>query len=332
MTSSTSQLVTSPQFEIRFDAATPRLRQTQNHCVLELPSPLLGGSNIEAYELENGVPRWHGEQLLFLENERQIFGASLLKCSHTFQQDIAKLYQNILQYTRSKKLSLHRIWNFVPQINSCESGLEKYREFNLGRWQAFEHNFGAQAFLHMPAASAIGVNDNHFIIFFIAGKETPLYLENPNQVPAYRYPEDYGPKPPGFARATVVHYPKETWGYVSGTASISGHKTIGQGNWRQQFETTMNNIQTMLEKMKISTQFAKFETPSASSLDFPQATLRDWRCYLRHPEMYPLVRDWLTSEYEFPANRITFQLAEICRQDLDLEFEATFVLPNSVKA
>lgn len=330
MPSRVTPLVATPQFEVRFGAIETQLRMAGDHCVLEVPSPLLGGTMLEAYELGDGKASWLADQLLFLENDSQVVGAAVIPYSKTFQVDITELYTRVLREVQQRGFHLHRVWNFVPHINCCQSGLEKYREFNLGRWEAFREVFGEQDCQRMPAASAVGLDHDQYVLFFIAGVERPLNLENPTQVPAYQYPAQYGPKPPGFARASVVHYPKASWGYVSGTASITGHATVGQGDWRCQFDTTMENIHCMLGRMEMQPDLSPLPEAWQNLRDWPLATLRDWRCYLRHPEMYPVIRDWLLTEFHVPIEKLTFQLADICRSDLDLEFELTLIqLPRS---
>src|SRR5690606_23756156 len=121
------------------------------------------------------------------------------------------------------------VWNYVPYINQISEGLEHYRQFNIGRWLAFETLFGRDLRSFMPAASAVGITSNAVMLTFIAGTRQPQYLENPSQVPAYHYPSEYGPRPPSFARAVLVQNthrsPACIQGYLSGTASIEGHQT-----------------------------------------------------------------------------------------------------------
>jgi hypothetical protein len=214
---------------------------------------------------------------------------------------------------------LHRAWNYVPDINALTHGLERYRQFNIGRWMAFENHFGRDLRAFMPAASGVGAHGNRFAVLFIAGKTHPIYLENPSQVPAYHYPADYGPRPPSFARAVLVENGAQITGYLSGTASIEGHRSLGEGDWHTQFRTTMHNMQIMFERMGMEDALQ----PGSS------VKIRDFRCYLRHAEALPLIQGWLAEETSLDASKIVFLQSDICRCELDMEMEAILVKPHA---
>lgn len=87
---------------------------------------------------------------------------------------------------------LWRTWNFLSDIHGNDQGLERYRQFNIGRQAAYDarqHIVERTA----PAACALGMRDGGFCVGFLAGRVVPILLENPRQVSAYRYPETYGP-------------------------------------------------------------------------------------------------------------------------------------------
>ena len=71
-------------------------------------------------------------------------------------------------------------------------------------------------------------------------------VENPLQMPAYEYPDTYGPRSPSFARATTVTTAGVASLYVSGTASIRGHRTVG-ATLEEQIKVTMENIDALLD-------------------------------------------------------------------------------------
>jgi chorismate lyase/3-hydroxybenzoate synthase len=72
----------------------------------------------------------------------------------------------------TKDWNLYRVWNYVPYINEEAFDLENYRSFCKGRSLAFEAFYGEDFNVKMPAASAVGINDNKLVLYFIAGKET----------------------------------------------------------------------------------------------------------------------------------------------------------------
>ncbi|HEY2255121.1 MAG TPA: hypothetical protein VGI11_05735, partial [Variovorax sp.] len=98
---------------------------------------------------------------------------------------------------------LLRLWNYLPQINGDGGGMERYRQFNAGRQEAFVQA-GQAAFEGAPAACALGIHQGALCIRFLAGRSAPVAVENPRQVSAYRYPTSYGPRAPTFSRAALA--------------------------------------------------------------------------------------------------------------------------------
>jgi enamine deaminase RidA (YjgF/YER057c/UK114 family) len=244
-----------------------------------------------------------------------LVGAVTIDAEDRLEDPVQEVYAQVLDACKEHGMHLHRAWNYVPGINAQTHGLERYRQFNIGRWMAFEKHFGRDLRAFMPAASGVGAHGTRFALLFIAGKMHPLYLENPSQVPAYHYPSDYGPRPPSFARAVLIENGSEVTGYLSGTASIEGHRSIGEGDWHSQFRTTMHNMQIMFERMGMEDALRP-----GSSVD-----IRDFRCYLRHAESLPLIREWLAEETQLDPARIAFLQSDICRAELDMEMEAILV-------
>ena len=98
--------------------------------------------------------------------------------------------------TRAGYPHLLRVWNYVPRIHDVSSGIERYRVFCKGRSEAFAAHYG-ESFPHrLPAASAVGCPGETLVVHLLASREPGRHLENPRQVPAFRYPERYGPRSP----------------------------------------------------------------------------------------------------------------------------------------
>src|SRR3546814_12468443 len=57
----------------------------------------------------------------------------------------------------------------------------------------------------LPAATAIGRCDDARVVqvYWLAARTPGMPVENPRQVSAYRYPRQYGPQQPSFARAML---------------------------------------------------------------------------------------------------------------------------------
>ncbi len=304
------------------NASTLTVRYGSEHATLEpgpvavlsVPLPLLHGNPDQMFNLPDASSAWHGP-IYIQENENAVIGAAVVEVSDRMEQPINDLFSNLIDITVQRKMHLHRIWNFVPRINEFHQGLERYRQFNIGRWLAFEQRFGRDLRSYMPAASAVGVPGDSFILYFKAGHSQPLYFENPSQVPAYHYPPDYGPRPPGFARGVVVQKKHRRTAFLSGTASIEGHRSVGEGDWHSQFRTTLHNMEIMFERMEI---------PGALRAADPASEItREFKCYLRHPEALPLVRDWFEEQTAIAPAEVMYLQADICRSELDIEIEGT---------
>ncbi len=222
------------------------------------------------------------------------------------------LYRRLLAAARG--LHLYRIWNYVPQINAEHAGLEHYRAFCAGRSDAFEAEFG-EGFQHqLPAASAVGCEGGHLDVIFAAGEASPQHLENPEQIPAYLYPREYGPRSPSFARATLALDGPRTWTFVSGTSAIKGHQTIASGDFLAQLECTLDNLRVISRTAGLGDDFAA-----------AHASRRHFKVYLRHPSDLPAAQARLSRGFLQPRDEVTYLHAAICRASLAVEIEATVV-------
>jgi chorismate lyase / 3-hydroxybenzoate synthase len=297
--------------QVTFNAEHVALNTTPEAANLQLPLPLLAGPNTESI----GSPAtkiWWDQDFLLTESETLLIGAIVIDAQNRLETPVERAYQALLHLTRG--WHLYRIWNYIPNINEIRDGLECYQQFNIGRWTAFESCYGRHLRSYMPAASAVGLGGDKAVVVFKAGRSRPEYLENPSQIPAYHYPAEYGPRPPCFARGVVATCPEVRRAILSGTASIEGHRSIGQGDWARQFQTTQQNIEIMLNRMQVSAAWVPdlWPTHGIHSAHF--------KCYLRHPEALPLVRkavrDSCGQDHHF-----SYVLADICRSDLDLEIE-----------
>jgi hypothetical protein len=112
----------------------------------------------------------------------------------------------------------------------------------------------------------------------------------------------------------VASRPPYRLALLSGTASIEGHRSVGEGDWLLQFRTTVRNLRIMLERMQVSSALvpATWQRDGIESAAF--------KCYLRHPESLALVREWV-QETCGTDEHFCYVQADICRADLDLEIE-----------
>ena len=97
---------------------------------------------------------------------------------------------------------LLRIWNYMDAITAGEGDAERYRRFCVGRVAGMG---GVAETSTLPAATAIGSSDGRrrLQVYWLASSEPGTPVENPRQVSAWRYPRQYGPQSPSFARAML---------------------------------------------------------------------------------------------------------------------------------
>jgi chorismate lyase / 3-hydroxybenzoate synthase len=208
---------------------------------------------------------------------------------------------------------LVRVWNYIPDINIDTHGLERYRQFNTARHEA-SLSSGRAVSGSVPAASALGAaSGSPLTIYFLASRRAPAFIENPRQVSAYRYPTQYGPRSPAFSRATVLGEGSEAILFVSGTASIVGHRTLHAGDPAAQTRETLINIGALLEEAarRSGNRALRLETLA-------------YKVYVRDPKDLPVIRAELESALGSGA-ALLYLKADICRQDLAVEIEAVGV-------
>jgi len=208
-----------------------------------------------------------------------------------------------------------RYWNYMADINGVVNGLERYRHFNMGRYQAFingRENISG----NVPAACALGTKDGtSFTIAFLAARQPSVPIENPRQVSAYHYPACYGPRSPLFSRASVFHAGNANHIFLSGTASIVGHETMHAGSIEKQTYETVKNIRTVIH-----------ESVKKTGIAFAAENLH-YIAYVRHATDVPVARRIIHEEFGSKVH-IFFLLADICRADLLLELEGWARLPE----
>jgi chorismate lyase / 3-hydroxybenzoate synthase len=202
-----------------------------------------------------------------------------------------------------------RFWNYIPDIHAKGTeSLDRYMVFNAGRYTACQQWLGGEdAFPRLLAtASGVGHAGADFVIHALGTAQPGVAVENPRQVPAYRYSRRYGPKPPCFARATVVPLQGRQAILVGGTASVRGEESVFVGDVRKQVGETLDNLAALL-------QAATGDETAGPHL------FKDVRVYLVKAEDEQTLKSIATAA--FSGARIEYVQADICRQDLLVEIE-----------
>jgi enamine deaminase RidA (YjgF/YER057c/UK114 family) len=253
-----------------------------------------------------------------------VFGTACLDdrlqgLAHAAQQAYTDLFR-VLE--REGCPHLQRLWNFLRAINAEEAGLERYRQFNLGRAQAFlEAGRGLEA--GAPAACAMGTAQGPLTVHFLAGRHAPQAIENPRQVSAYHYPRCYGPRSPTFSRAALADLGAGVRVlFISGTASIVGHESVHPGDVVRQAGECLDNIDAVLAAA----------LPHAGEPWTVPALRERLECtvYLRRPTDLAAVREVVSRRLgpgRPAAEAAVYLQADVCRAELLVEIEAQVRLP-----
>ncbi|MFZ4574773.1 MAG: hypothetical protein ACOYN0_10280 [Phycisphaerales bacterium] len=227
---------------------------------------------------------------------------------------VVEMYRLIFSTLEAERRHPVRAWHAIPSIHQpMGDELDRYRVFNIGRFDAFVERFGDPSSFGRTlfAASAVGHGGDDLTISVLATRERGRPMENPLQTPAFGYSRAYGPRPPCFARATLARIAGAPKLLVSGTASIRGEDSTNPGSLESQTNETLENIGVLA---------AAFGEPySLSGCDTA-------RVYLPRPEDSPWIAEFLSARLPAAAE-IECCHADVCRPELLVEIEVT-ILPH----
>lgn len=274
---------------------------------LDTGLPVLGGDPRESLMdeakhdgMRGGLSLWTGRQGLV--------GLARVDPGDDLEGATCRIYGEILRAASGR--NIYRMWNFVPRINGeGPGGLENYRAFCRGRSIAFEQGLGTGFKGGLPSASGVGGAGSALVVAFLAGTGTVRHVENPAQVPAYEYPPEHGPRPPSFARATVVETAAGRDVYISGTSSIVGHSTVSPDDTAGQLDCTLDNLRLISAACGLGSDLA---APGGS---------RHFKVYLRNAADLPGIARELERRVLAPGDRVSYLGADICRSALNVEIE-----------
>ena len=201
-----------------------------------------------------------------------------------------------------------RIWNYLDAITLGEGDAERYRQFCVGR----AHGLGQFETELLPAATAIGRCDGQRVlqVYWLAAKAPGKPVENPRQVSAYRYPRQYGPQSPSFARAMLPPTVDQMPLLLSGTAAVVGHASQHDGELQAQMEETFRNFDALLTA-------ARARQPALPG-DFGPGTRL--KVYVRDAADLPLVAEALAARFGGRVPHVLLHAA-ICRRELAIEID-----------
>lgn len=209
-------------------------------------------------------------------------------------------YRELAAFIAARDEHVLRLWNYLDAINVGDGDDERYRLFCSGRAQAMAGHFEAP----FPAATAIGRQDGVRVlqVYGLAALQAGRPIENPRQVSAWRYPRQYGPSAPTFARAMLAPAGQLL---ISGTAAVVGHESRHDHSVSAQLQETVRNLHTLHEV-------------AGENLALGAQSLL--KVYLRDPADGPMVRDWLQRELPGLGGLLILE-GDICRTELLVEVD-----------
>jgi chorismate lyase/3-hydroxybenzoate synthase len=206
-----------------------------------------------------------------------------------------------------------------------DGGRDRYMVFNAGRYAAFCQWYGGadQFSKNIPTASGVGHRGADLVIHCLGAAQPGIAVENPRQVPPYRYSKRFGPLPPCFSRATVLDDATTSRVLVGGTASILGEESVHLSKLDDQFRETVENLATLLRAAahSIGTEVAGSDVLSS---------LREVRVYFPNATDRSKLEQMLHEQFDRRAD-VELIEADLCRQELLVEIEGSAELPRPRK-
>ena len=230
----------------------------------------------------------------------------------------AKAYRHIATFQAASDYpALLRVWNFMAGITDGEGDHERYRRFALGRYEAWELARGVEA--RLPAATAIGTHARGLQLVWLAARQGGIQIENPRQTSAFRYPREYGPRSPSFSRATLHHRRGGDHLYVSGTASIVGHRSLHAGDVLEQLDEIHRNLSVLAAEAGRRAGHAQAMVAQALTV------------YVRHARDAARVAQRVRERFGTAVPLWVLE-GDVCRRELLVEIEALYGTASAAAA
>ncbi|MDA3913482.1 pteridine-dependent deoxygenase [Oleiagrimonas sp.] len=267
------------------------------------PAASSQSSCLEHWHVDDHVESGRDAGLAWASSNHWLFAAlDLDEADHGSIEDSAELaYAQLCGFLdRRPQRHVQRLWNYLGSINQGHGDDERYRQFCAGRQRGMGHFFDNG----YPAATAIGHHQatTRMQVYCLASTLPGTRVENPRQLSAWRYPRQYGPTPPSFARA--MRLPGDASMAISGTASITGHDSRHEGDLEAQLGETLANLKALLKSNHQPEHFG------------PGDPLK---IYVRHPEHVARAEAFF-DEHTPVSPRIILN-GDICRSELLVEID-----------
>lgn len=273
---------------------------------LQVPLPLIAGAGAEVWRALGPVRHHHRDDpWVAASAERLVAAWQLAETAEApLEAAVDRVYREIPQL-----LAQHgyphpiKLWHFVADLNVGEGPLERYQRFCVAR----APHLGAERL--PPAATAIGAPPGSpLTVILLAGRDPVTPIENPRQVPAYRYPARYSPQGPHFSRASLT---RDGQLFVSGTAAVVGHESRHPGDVEAQLREIHANLSALVEAAQANAAAPAGLAPVAYQL------------FLRRAADWPPLRLLWQTLFDSACPLRVLQ-GDISRRDLLVEAEALY--------
>lgn len=281
---------------------------------LRVRLPPHGPAPVEVWHSDRAVQRGRAGDIAWAHDGALQFGA--IEIEEPAGDDALGIaaqtaYRRLLAFTAARGYPhLLRVWNYLDAITDGDGDDERYKRFCLGRGRGL----GPAVDGPLPAATAIGrpypaTPGARLQVYWLAARTPGTPVENPRQLSAYRYPRQYGPQPPSFARAMLP--PGEAMPLLlSGTAAIVGHESKHADSVVAQVDETLANFDSLLAA-------ARARRPSLPAAFGAGTRLK---VYVRDRDELELVSRALEARLGPHVPRIVLHAA-VCRRELRVEID-----------
>ncbi|MCO6437618.1 MAG: hypothetical protein J5J06_11060 [Phycisphaerae bacterium] len=221
-----------------------------------------------------------------------------------------------------------RFWNALPGIHDALSEeMDRYLVFNAGRHAVYSnwYNGGSSFASSIATATAVGSAGTDLVVHVLATSVPGRPVENPRQIPSYKYSSRYGPFPPCFARAMVAPrgFGETPTLLVGGTSSVRGESSLHEFDARRQTLETIENLAAVLgEALRMqgrSDTVGRVVDVSSALRRFDSV-----RIYHSRPSDLDVILDTISPHLDhLDPEQIEVVRADICRAELVVEIEGT---------
>lgn len=283
--------------------------EVSNPLRVGLAMPILGDNRTEIWRTELPIERGVDGPIVWSTAGDVLVGAIALPDAGPMAARAEEAYDALIAFVRRAGFpNIVRMWNQFPRLLAWDDGLERYQAFCAGRYAAFQAA-GFRLKGDLPAASAVGAEGEGFAVTMVASRGAVAYIENPRQVSAFLYPQQYGPKSPSFARASRAELDGGAMVFVSGTASIVGHASLHLDDVTAQIDETVENLRLVY----------------GAAVGREIRCLRDvrgalYRVYVKDQPDFEAIKDRFLPRIADDASCLWLR-ADICRSELLVEIE-----------